>query len=75
MVGMGGFEPPTSSLSGMRSNQLSYMPKISYTRHAHSNAPTQLLVLRSFSVEGSYMPAHTSLAKHRLVRLAILLTI
>ncbi len=27
LVGMGGLEPPTSSLSGMRSNQLSYMPK------------------------------------------------
>ena len=26
LVGLGGFEPPTSSLSGMRSNQLSYRP-------------------------------------------------
>ena len=26
MVGIGGLEPPTSSLSEMRSNQLSYMP-------------------------------------------------
>ena len=25
-MGLGGFEPPTSSLSGMRSNQLSYKP-------------------------------------------------
>ena len=25
-VGLGGLEPPTSSLSGMRSNQLSYRP-------------------------------------------------
>ena len=24
MVGLGGFEPPTSPLSGVRSNQLSY---------------------------------------------------
>ena len=26
MVGVGGFEPPTSPLSGVRSNQLSYTP-------------------------------------------------
>ena len=25
-MGLGGLEPPTSSLSGMRSNQLSYKP-------------------------------------------------
>ena len=27
MVGLGGLEPPTSSLSGMRSSQLSYRPR------------------------------------------------
>ena len=26
VVGLGGFEPPTSNLSGVRSNQLSYRP-------------------------------------------------
>jgi hypothetical protein len=26
LVGLGGFEPPTSPLSGVRSNQLSYRP-------------------------------------------------
>ena len=31
MVGLGGFEPPTSPLSGVRSNQLSYRPLISTT--------------------------------------------
>ena len=31
MVGLGGFEPPTSPLSGVRSNQLSYRPLISIT--------------------------------------------
>ena len=29
-VGSGGLEPPTSSLSGMRSNQLSYEPNPSF---------------------------------------------
>ena len=28
MVGLGGLEPPTSPLSGVRSNHLSYRPKI-----------------------------------------------
>ena len=28
VVGLGGFEPPTSPLSGVRSNQLSYRPKV-----------------------------------------------
>ncbi len=28
LVGLGGFEPPTSPLSGVRSNQLSYRPEV-----------------------------------------------
>ena len=28
MVGLGGFEPPTSPLSGVRSNHLSYRPEL-----------------------------------------------
>ena len=28
MVGLGGFEPPTLRLSGVRSNQLSYRPSL-----------------------------------------------
>ena len=31
MVGLGGFEPPTSPLSGVRSNQLSYRPTMNPT--------------------------------------------
>ena len=33
LVGLGGFEPPTSPLSGVRSNQLSYRPR--KTGHAN----------------------------------------
>jgi hypothetical protein len=29
LVGLGGLEPPTSRLSGVRSSQLSYNPKVS----------------------------------------------
>jgi hypothetical protein len=32
MVGLGGLEPPTSPLSGARSNHLSYRPNVSTTR-------------------------------------------
>jgi hypothetical protein len=32
MVGLGGFEPPTSPLSGVRSNQLSYRPVLGTSR-------------------------------------------
>ncbi len=31
LVGLGGFEPPTSPLSGVRSNQLSYRPGVTTT--------------------------------------------
>ena len=31
-VGLGGLEPPTSRLSGVRSNHLSYKPKLTYYR-------------------------------------------
>ena len=32
LVGLGGVEPPTSPLSGVRSNQLSYRPPLDKTR-------------------------------------------
>ncbi|CAL8898423.1 conserved hypothetical protein [Bacillus pumilus] len=34
MVGLSGLEPPTSRLSGVRSNQLSYRPMNGYTNGA-----------------------------------------
>ena len=36
MVGLGGFEPPTSPLSGVRSNQLSYRPGAGVVLPAYS---------------------------------------
>ena len=32
MVGLGGLEPPTSRLSGVRSNHLSYKPALAITK-------------------------------------------
>ena len=34
LVGLGGFEPPTSPLSGVRSNQLSYRPQSNFDRQS-----------------------------------------
>ena len=36
LVGQGGFEPPTPSLSGTYSNQLSYYPKLSIEKKPYS---------------------------------------
>ena len=36
MVGLGGLEPPTSRLSGVRSNQLSYRPILQMVRNHRS---------------------------------------
>ena len=37
LVGLGGFEPPTSRLSGGRSNQLSYRPNLDETAWRQAN--------------------------------------
>ena len=42
LVGQGGFEPPTSPLSGVRSNQLSYRPWCS-VQHTRSSRTTTLI--------------------------------
>ena len=36
LVGLGGFEPPTSPLSGVRSNQLSYRPRLIFSRNRNN---------------------------------------
>ena len=45
LVGLGGFEPPTSPLSGVRSNQLSYRPGIYQTRSAPSRDHSVLMAM------------------------------
>ena len=40
MVGLGGLEPPTSSLSGKRSNRLSYRPLVTFARTVHLSTDT-----------------------------------
>ena len=42
MVGLGGFEPPTSPLSGVRSNQLSYRPAYTLAGHMAAGGVSQL---------------------------------
>src|SRR3954453_12557483 len=39
MVGLGGLEPPTSSLSGKRSNRLSYRPIVTVARPSDQQDP------------------------------------
>jgi hypothetical protein len=41
MVGLGGLEPPASPLSGVRSNHLSYRPKLCEDAHACAWASTR----------------------------------
>ena len=40
MVGLSGLEPPTSRLSGVRSNQLSYRPIVMNPQNEHSKLNT-----------------------------------
>src|SRR6478752_5409058 len=39
MVGLGGLDPPTSSLSGKRSNRLSYRPVVTVARRSDQQDP------------------------------------
>ena len=39
LVGAGGFEPPTSCVSGKRSNQLSYAPEKNNEHAARGDSP------------------------------------
>ena len=52
MVGLGRVELPTSPLSGVRSNQLSYRPKV----ESQPAAPSPALEVRSQEPGGSHYP-------------------
>ncbi len=49
VVGLGRLELPTSPLSGVRSNQLSYRPRTSYTNPAKRTWILHLAKTKSFS--------------------------
>ena len=50
LVGLGGFEPPTSPLSGVRSNQLSYRPKLCLLTQVLSRLSIRISQLRYHSL-------------------------
>ena len=75
MVGLGGLEPPTSRLSGVRSDQLSYKPMndiaLRYV-YAGTFVPAQLLLLHIFccflaAVFASSSASTITLLKHLTV--------
>ena len=53
VVGLGGLEPPTSRLSGVRSNHLSYRPKYGGNNRARTYDP---LLVRQMLSQLSYAP-------------------
>ena len=54
MVGRGGLEPPTSRLSGVRSNHLSYRPMPWGRRREWSRAARSILRLPRIILEGTW---------------------
>ena len=48
LVGLGGFEPPTSPLSGVRSSHLSYRPELGTVMRRSSNVCERLSELQSY---------------------------
>ena len=47
LVGLGGFEPPTSPLSGVRSNQLSYRPELAPGSRIAKQCPCEARVTQT----------------------------
>ena len=58
VVGLGGFEPPTSPLSGVRSNQLSYRPE------SGSAEPAKALLF-SLKNQATYVDALADVSAYR----------
>ena len=52
LVGQGGFEPPTSPLSGVRSNQLSYRPGSNHQDQDEAYICQPGLARRPIALEG-----------------------
>ena len=53
-VGLGGVEPPTSRLSGVRSNHLSYSPPLGKTMGIFSDTPEKNTIVAFGPKEGGY---------------------
>ena len=68
LVGPGGFEPPTSSLSGMRSNQLSYEPIGQPSARRRSERPKHGRIFGSLDPLLAFRPVkdgHARILSHR----------
>ena len=61
MVGLGGLEPPTSPLSGARSNHLSYRPKDLRSGGADRDRTGDPLLAKQVLSQLSYSPVGTCL--------------
>ena len=73
MVGLGRFELPTSPLSGVRSNQLSYRPKVSLCLNCRSRAVANQITCEglapSFTVRRLFYSLKEVIQPHVPVRL------
>ena len=56
MVGLGGLEPPTSRLSGVRSNQLSYRPKREISLKIKQQVKTSVYIILRKEVIQPHLP-------------------
>src|SRR5215468_1329095 len=61
MVGLGGLEPPTSPLSGVRSNHLSYRPNACHSGGADRDRTGDPLLAKQVLSQLSYSPDGTLL--------------
>ena len=63
LVGLGGFEPPTSPLSGVRSNQLSYRPNYSATDYCSP-------IVKPYLISRTFKPYFTAYQYNQAMRVS-----
>lgn len=72
LVGLGGLEPPTSPLSGVRSNHLSYRPEVSGSFGGASRDRTDdPLLAKQVLSQLSYGPKRTRVTVRALARCSL----